>query len=54
MVTKISNVNWWLRVMRCASRQPFMGDATKMCRANGVTPNPSMVVMFNPTIKRSK
>lgn len=50
---RISSKNWEHRVYRCAARLcPSMGDATTFTRANGVMANPSMVLLYNPDIKR--
>lgn len=41
--------NWQQRVYRVAGKQASMGAATALCRENDVTPNPSLMVKYNPS-----
>lgn len=52
---RISGKNWEHRVYRCAARLcSTMGEATTFTRENGVMANPSMIIQYNPDIKRNK
>lgn len=50
-VRRITKVNWAHRVYRVASKCRTMAQATKLCRDNGVLPNPSLMAILNPQIE---